>query len=165
MAPVRPPTEGDTWVGLSDDRLPVDAAAAWVVRPDAGAVVVFSGTARDHSPGRPGVHQLEYEAYESQVVPRLAAIADAARARWPGLARLALLHRTGPVAIGESSVVVAASAEHRAEAFEAARFGIDTLKETVPIWKREAWDGGESWALESKTIAEIEDPSPVEASS
>lgn len=151
-----PPTEGETWLGLSAAPLPVGDAAAWAVRPTCGGLVLFSGTARDHAEGRPGVHKLEYEAYDEQVVPRLAAVADEARARWPDVGRLALLHRTGPVAIGESAVVVAVSAPHRGAAFEAARFCIDTLKATVPIWKREAWQGGESWGLEAQHIVDAE---------
>jgi molybdopterin synthase catalytic subunit len=128
-----------------------------VVRPDCGAVVVFSGTARDHSDGRPDVSRLEYEAYEEQVVPRLAAIADAARQRWPELGRIALLHRIGEVPVGESAVVVAVSAPHRDAAFEAAKFGIDTLKATVPIWKREDWRGGSSWGLEPQHLVEVDE--------
>ena len=73
----------------------------WAVRPDCGAVVLFSGTVRDHAEGRAGVTHLEYEAYEEQVVPRLAAIAAETRRRWPTIGRIALLHRTGPLAIGE----------------------------------------------------------------
>ncbi|MCP5025937.1 MAG: molybdenum cofactor biosynthesis protein MoaE [Actinomycetia bacterium] len=151
-----PPEEGEIWVGLTDERLPVAEAGDWVVRPDCGAVVLFSGTARDHAPGRPGVDRLEYEAYVEQVTPRLQAIAEEAWRRWPDLGRMALLHRIGEVPVGESSVIVAASSPHRPEAFEAARFGIDTLKATVPIWKRESWEGGESWGLESKPITEVE---------
>jgi molybdopterin synthase catalytic subunit len=150
-----PPVEGETWVGLSSAPLPVAEAAAWAVRPDCGGLVLFSGTARDHAEGRPGVQQLEYEAYEEHAVPRLVAIADEARVRWPEVGRIALLHRTGPLAIGESAVVVAVSAPHRAAAFEAARFCIDTLKRTVPIWKREVWAGGESWGLEAQHIVDV----------
>ncbi|MBK5223599.1 MAG: molybdenum cofactor biosynthesis protein MoaE [Acidimicrobiia bacterium] len=149
------PQDSDTWVGLTDETLPLGHAAEWVVRDDCGAVVVFSGTARDHAEGRPGVSLLEYEAYAEQAVPRLAAIADEARIRWPGVGRIALLHRTGPVPVGESAVVVAVSSPHRAEAFDAARFGIDALKSTVPIWKRETWDGGDSWGLEAQHITEV----------
>ncbi len=152
---VQPPLHDETWLGLAQGPLPVEAASAWAVRPDCGATVVFSGTARDHSEGRPGVERLEYEAYESQVVPRLGAVAEAMRQRWPLLGRIALLHRVGEVGIGESAVVVAVSAPHRDDAFEAARFGIDTVKETVPIWKREAWQGGESWGLEAQHVAEV----------
>jgi len=144
---------GDTWVALLANPLPVAEAAGWAVRPDCGGLVLFSGTARDHAPGRQGVHRLEYEAYEEHVEPALLAVADEARQRWPVVGRIALLHRVGEVPIGESAVVVAVSAPHRPEAFEAARFCIDTIKQTVPIWKREAWTGGadgapgESWGL------------------
>jgi molybdopterin synthase catalytic subunit len=131
------PDSNGTWVGLLQSPLPIDQAGAWVVRPDCGAVVVFSGTARDHSPGLTGVTRLDYEAYEEHVEKALTVIADDARARWPVLGRIVMLHRVGELAIGESAVVVAVSAPHRAEAFEAARFCIDTLKETAPIWKRE----------------------------
>jgi molybdopterin synthase catalytic subunit len=103
------------------------------------------------------VTSIEYEAYAGQVEPRLAAIAGEARARWPTLGRVALLHRTGPLLVGESSVVVSASAPHRGEAFDAARFLIDTLKSTVPIWKKEAWDGGEDWGLDAKELREVSD--------
>ena len=78
-----------------------------------------------------------------------------ARRRWPTVGRVALLHRTGVVELADAAVVVAVSSPHRAEAFEAARFAIDELKRTVPIWKREAWDGGESWGLEAQHIAEV----------
>jgi molybdopterin synthase catalytic subunit len=126
-----------------------------VVRPDCGGLVVFSGTARDRSEGRPGVELLEYEAYEEHVVPKLAAVAEEARLRWPEVGRLVLLHRVGVVPVTESAVVVAASAPHRDAAFAAARFGIDTLKRTVPIWKRERWDGGESWGLEPQVLGTV----------
>jgi molybdopterin synthase catalytic subunit len=151
--PLAPP-EGDTWLGLTASPLPVGEAVSWAVRPDCGGLVLFSGTARDHAEGRPGVERLEYEAYDTQVVPRLREVADEARARWPVLGRIALLHRTGLVEVGESAVVVVVSAPHRAEAFAAARYCIDTLKATVPIWKRETWSGGESWGLEAQHIVD-----------
>ena len=151
--PLSPPG-GDTWLGLSAAPLPVAEALEWAVRADCGGVVLFSGTARDHAAGRPGVEALEYEAYESQVVPRLEAVADEARVRWPVLGRIALLHRVGVLAVGDSAVVVVASAPHREEAFAAARFCIDTLKRSVPIWKRETWAGGESWGLEAQHIVD-----------
>lgn len=145
---------GETWLGLSSSPLPVAEAVSWAVRPDCGGLVLFSGTARDHAEGRPGVERLEYEAYESRVVPRLREVADEARVRWPTLGRIALLHRTGVLEVGESAVVVVVSAPHRAEAFEAARFCIDALKASVPIWKRETWAGGESWGLEAQHIVD-----------
>lgn len=136
----------DTWVALWEEPLPLGDISAWVVLPRCGASVVFTGTVRDHAEARPGVSALEYEAYAGQVEPRLAAIADDARGRWPDLGRIALLHRVGRLGVEEASVVVAVSAPHRGEAFDAARHCIDTLKATTPIWKKETWDGGEAWS-------------------
>ena len=150
----RGPGETDTWVALTTDALAIGVVADWAVRPDCGALVLFSGVVRDHAEGRAGVTQLEYEAYATQVEPRLAAISVDARARWPGVGRIALLHRTGALDVGEASVVVAVSAPHRAESFAAARHCIDMLKATVPIWKRETWEGGEDWSLDSHPLAE-----------
>jgi molybdopterin synthase catalytic subunit len=98
---------------------------------------------------------LVYEAYAEQVVPRLTAIAADIRTRWPDVGRIALWHRTGEVAVGESSVVVVVSAPHRDAAFSAARHGIDTLKATVPIWKLERWDGGEDWSPQATAVSEV----------
>lgn len=157
------PATGDDWLGLTAEAIPVGTAADWSVLPRCGAVVLFSGTARDHAPGRDGVERLEYEAYEEHVVPRLVTIAAEMRTRWPTLGRIALIHRVGVVPVGESSVVVVASAPHRPEAFAAARFGIDTLKASVPIWKRETWRDGESWGLETQPITDAASaPSPGE---
>ena len=150
-----PPAAGDTWLALTASPLPADAALAWSVRPDCGAQVLFTGTVRDHADGRAGVTELEYEAYEEQVLPRLAAIADEARTRWPALARIALLHRVGALSLGEVSVLVVVSSPHRPEAFEAERFCIDTLKAKVPIWKRETWDGGVDWGTCAHDVSEI----------
>ena len=152
-----PPGEVDDWIALVDGPLPVAVAADWVVRRDCGAVVCFSGTARDHSHDRRDVHELVYEAYEEQAIPRLEAIVVEARRRWPVLGRMALLHRVGSVPLGESAVVVAVSAPHRAEAFAAAELGIDALKATVPIWKHERWDGGESWGLDAQHVTDLSD--------
>ena len=99
---------------------------------------------------------LEYEAYDAQVVPRLGRIADEARRRWPDLGRVALVHRTGPLEVGEAAVVVAVSSPHRDTAFEAGRWCIDTLKATVPIWKSETWDGGESWGTDAQHVVDVE---------
>jgi molybdopterin synthase catalytic subunit len=143
---VQPPSLDDTWCALTTEVLPVEVVYSWSLRPDCGAVVQFSGTARDHSDGRDGVRLLEYEAYEEEVVPKLEAVAADARARWPSVRRVALLHRHGPIELTEAAVLVTVSSPHRADAFEAARFCIDTIKETVPIWKREHWVGGADWA-------------------
>ncbi len=150
-----PPRDDDDWVGLSSEPIPVGRAVAWAERPECGAVVLFTGTVRDHAEGRPGVSELEYEAYEEEVAPRLGAIAGEARKRWSVLGRVALLHRMGKLSVGDTSVLVAVSAPHRAEAFEAARFCIDTLKITVPIWKHETWEGGSDWALCSHPVDEV----------
>ncbi len=155
MVLVPPSAPADTWLGLSESPLPLDAASLWAVRPDCGGLVLFNGTARDHAAGRPEVSLLEYEAYEEHVLPRLAIIADEARVRWPTIGRIAMLHRVGPVAVTESAVVIVVSAPHRDEAFAAARFCIDTLKATVPIWKREQWRDGESWGLEPQHITDV----------
>ena len=137
--------EGDTWLGLVDVPLPTEAAQQWVVRPDCGGIVVFVGTVRDHAEGRTGVTQLEYEAYEEQVEPVLARVADQVRRTHRGVGRLAILHRVGPLAVTDAAVVVAVSAPHRDEAFAAARLAIDEVKATAPIWKREHWEGGVDW--------------------
>ncbi|HEY2814341.1 MAG TPA: molybdenum cofactor biosynthesis protein MoaE [Acidimicrobiales bacterium] len=154
---MRPPTSGDVWLGLARDTLPVERAMEWAVRPDCGAVVLFSGTARDHAPDRPDVRQLEYEAYEEQVVPRLQTVAAEARTRWPAIGRVVLLHRIGVVPIGSSAVVVVVSAPHRPEAFEAARFCIDAVKSSVPIWKHEVWDGGDAWGDDTQVLVPAHD--------
>lgn len=151
-----PPARGDDWFGLSSAPLPVTAASSWAERPDCGGIVTFTGTARDHSDGRPDVDLLEYEAYETQVVPRLERISAEARARWSDIGRVVLLHRTGPLRVGDAAVVVVVSAPHRDVAFSAARFCIDTVKATVPIWKKERWDGGSSWGLEAQHLDEPE---------
>ncbi|HEX4541495.1 MAG TPA: molybdenum cofactor biosynthesis protein MoaE [Acidimicrobiales bacterium] len=149
---MKPPTSGDDWVGLTQGHLPLEAALEWAVRPECGAVVNFVGTVRDHAEGRPGVTGIEYEAYAEHVEPRLSAIARAARERWERLGRVVLLHRVGPLSVTEASVLVVASTPHRAEAFAAARFCIDTLKATVPIWKRESWSGGVEWGSDARDV-------------
>ncbi len=151
------PPSGHDWVGITSFPLPVDEANAWATTPACGAVVCFTGVVRDHSEGRDGVTGLTYEANEEEATLRLADIAAEARRRWPMVGRLALLHRVGELALSEASVVVVASAPHRGEAFEAARFCIDTLKETVPIWKREHWSGGSDWAECSHAVRPVRD--------
>jgi molybdopterin synthase catalytic subunit len=159
---VHPPTSGNSWLALTDEPLPIAAAYEWAVRPDCGAVVLFSGTVRDHAVDetgvmRDGVETLTYEAYESQVVPRFEAIEQEVRQRWPHTGRVVLVHRIGTLALGESSVIAVVSAPHRGEAFEAARFAIDALKLSAPIWKREVWTGGADWG--------VSEGAPVDASS
>ena len=152
-----PRPNGADWTGLTTEPLPLGEASAWAVLPGCGAVVTFAGTVRDHAEGRTGVVRLEYEAYEEQVAPRLAAIAAEARRRWPAVGRVALLHRVGPLDVTDVSVLVVVSTPHRPEAFEAARWCIDTLKATVPIWKRETWDGGTDWGTCATEISDVEE--------
>ncbi len=124
---------------------PIDPARLLdaVASPSAGGVVLFLGTVRDHT-GPKAVIAMEYEAHGPLAERELAAVASEASARWPGV-RIAAQHRTGRLGLGEASVGVAASAAHRAEAFEAARWVIDTLKERVPIWKKELSPEGDAW--------------------
>ncbi len=131
--------------------VPIDAAAlvAEVSDPAAGAVVLFLGTVRDHSPGRPGVTHLEYETYGEYVEQRIAAVIDEACAKWP-LRKVVAVHRVGTLGVGEVSVAVAVSAGHRDEAFEGGRYVIDQLKATAPIWKKEHWEGGAEWVREDR---------------
>jgi molybdopterin synthase catalytic subunit len=140
------PPEGDDWIAVSGDALPVDLARRWATVAACGGVVTFCGTVRDHSDGRPGVSSLEYEAYLEHVVPKMATVALTARRQWPEVGRLALLHRVGTLQVGEVAVVVVASAPHRGTAFAAAEHSIDAIKRTVPIWKRETWERGSDWA-------------------
>jgi molybdopterin synthase catalytic subunit len=120
------------------------ALLAAVEDPGAGAVVLFSGVVRDQTGGR-RVKFLEYEAHAPMAVAKMREIAVAARQRYSGIRRLAIVHRVGRLEIGESSVLIAVSTAHRGEGFDACRFAIDTLKETVPIWKKEYFEDGEVW--------------------
>lgn len=148
----------DEWFSITVEPLSVGEVYDWAVRRDCGAVVVFSGTVRDHAEEngevRSGVTHLEYEAYDEEVVPRFRAIAHETRLRWPGLGRIALIHRVGRLELEESSVLVVVSAPHRPEAFAAARFAIDALKAGAPIWKREEWSGGSSWGTGSSVVTD-----------
>jgi molybdopterin synthase catalytic subunit len=139
-----PPVSGgaDAFL-LSEDPLSVDAAIDEVASADAGAIATFIGTTRRRSRGREVV-RLEYEAYEGMAEAEMARIAEAVREKHDVLA-IAIHHRVGVVGIGETSVVIAISAAHRAAALDACRETIDTLKETVPLWKKEIYEGGESW--------------------
>ncbi len=130
-------------VGLTTTTIDARAVEARVAHAGAGAVCTFLGVTRDHNLGR-RVGHLEYEAYPEMALPALAQIAHDIAVRWPG-AQAALVHRLGRLEIGEASVVIAVSAPHRAAAFEACRYAIDTLKTTVPIWKKEVWSDGEAW--------------------
>ncbi|HEX6843615.1 MAG TPA: molybdenum cofactor biosynthesis protein MoaE [Actinomycetota bacterium] len=133
-------------VRVTPDRLSVDDALAFVADPAAGGTCVFVGTVRDRSEAG-AVTGLTYESWEELALERLGELAAELRARWPVL-KVALLHRTGHLTVGEASVVVAVSAAHRAEAFEACRHGIEQLKHDVPIWKKESLVSGDAhWVM------------------
>jgi molybdopterin synthase catalytic subunit len=135
-------------VRLSAEPLSVDEAMAFVGDPGAGATCMFIGTVRDRSEAG-AVTGLQYEAWDEVATARLGEIAAAMLDGWP-LRRVAILHRRGDLAVGEASVVVACSAPHRAEAFEACRHGIERLKEDVPIWKKEQLLSGDArWVMGS----------------
>ncbi len=121
-----------------------DTIAAEVDDPGAGGVVIFSGVVRNETGGRP-VKFLEYEAHAPMAEVKMREIGESLRARWSGVKRVAMLHRIGRLEIGEASVLIAVSAAHRGDAFEACRYAIDTLKRTVPVWKKEHFEDGEVW--------------------
>lgn len=143
-----PPSDPRDLVSVSGD--PIDSAALQrsVADPAAGAVVLFLGTVRDHSPGRSGVSRLEYEAYGSVVEEKIGEIVAELRERWPGILRCAAVHRVGSLGVGEIAVGVAVSSAHRRDAFEAGQYLIDELKHRAPIWKKEHWPGGAEWVRE-----------------
>jgi molybdopterin synthase catalytic subunit len=161
MSELAPPARDEIdWLGVTALPIPLSEALAWASDPSCGALVVFCGVVRDHAEGRPGVATLEYEAYEEQVGPRLQAIAAEAHHRWPSLARLVAIHRVGTLRVGEVAVVVVAASEHRDAGFEAARWTIDTVKSSLPIWKLETWEGGRAW---SEACEPVRAPEPAAA--
>jgi len=137
-----PPVSGGAF-RLSETPLSLDAAVAEVARDEAGAIATFTGTTRVHSRGRT-VQHLEYEAYPGMAQKVMAEIADELRTRYE-ITEIAIHHRTGRVDIGEPSVMIAVSAPHREAALAACKDAIDTLKERVPLWKKEVYEGGEEW--------------------
>jgi molybdopterin synthase catalytic subunit len=128
---------------ISERPLDEDEVVARVAGDDTGGIVSFVGTVRDHARGHE-IEHLEYEAYPAMAEREMQKIVDEAEQRWPGT-RVAIAHRVGHLKIGDAAVVVVAAAPHRGEAFEACRFAIDTLKVTVPIWKREVATDGAYW--------------------
>jgi molybdopterin synthase catalytic subunit len=139
-----PPVAGGAGCcSISDRPLEVDAVVRRVAGPGMGGIATFLGAVRDRARDRE-IRHLEYEAYPRMAEREMEKIAAEASGRWPGV-RVAIAHRTGRLEIGELAVVVAAAAPHRHEAFEACRWAIDTLKERVPIWKKEFASDGEYW--------------------
>lgn len=140
------PISGQT-VAVSNDVIDLQAMLEKVQDDRAGASVLFSGTVRNHAPGKPDVSHLEYEAYTGVVEDKIAEILVEATNRWDIL-RICAAHRLGELRVREVSVAVAVSSAHRAESFEAARYVIDELKRRAPIWKKEHWPGGAEWVRE-----------------
>jgi molybdopterin synthase catalytic subunit len=137
-----PPVSGGTF-RLQTDALSLDAAVEEVRSDDAGAIATFIGTTRVQSRGRSVLH-LDYEGYEEMAEQVMAEIATELKSRYD-VCEIAIHHRTGRVEIGEASVVIAVSAPHRQDALAACKDAIDTLKERVPLWKKEFYEGGEEW--------------------
>jgi len=115
----------------------------YVTDAEAGAIATFIGTTRNHNEGR-RVIALDYEAYPEMAEKELEGLGEEAQKKW-NIQRMAIVHRIGPVQITEPSVIIAVSAAHRADAFEACRFAIEEIKKSVPIWKKEVFEGGEVW--------------------
>ena len=130
-------------IRLSAEALVIPECIEWVRVPEAGGIDVFIGTVRKATRGREVV-QLEFEAYESMALKEMQKIADQVFEQWPVM-KVLIHHRTGVLKIGDIPVVIAVSAAHRAAAFDACRYIIDTLKQTVPIWKKEVFADGEHW--------------------
>jgi len=124
-------------------RAPIDLAALQAASAADGALCLFVGVVRDQSGGRRVTH-LEYEAYEEMALPLLQELAADTKSRWP-VSDVRIVHRLGRLQIGEASVAIAVASAHRVEAFAACRHLIDTLKQTVPIWKKEFFEGGAVW--------------------
>jgi molybdopterin synthase catalytic subunit len=145
---------GDAPVAITEAPLDVQRLAAALLASGDGALATFVGVVRDHNVGR-RVLFLEYEAYEALAVKALHRIVSEAREQWPDT-RLGVHHRVGRIEIGEASVAIAAASPHRTHAFAACRYAIERVKQIVPIWKREHFDGGEVW-LEGATADPLDE--------
>lgn len=128
---------------VTEQPIDLEELVRFVTDPEAGAIATFIGTTRNNNEGR-RVIALDYEAYPEMAEKELARLGEEAREKW-NICRMAIVHRVGPVQITEPSVVIAVSAAHREDAFAACRFAIEEIKKTVPIWKKEVYEGGEVW--------------------
>ena len=128
---------------ITTEPLHLQELVDFVTDPEAGAIVTFVGTTRNHNEGRK-VIALDYDAYPEMAAKELTRLGEEARKRWQ-ICRMAVVHRIGPVQITEPSVMIAVSAAHREAAFAACRFAIEEIKKTLPIWKKEVYEGGEIW--------------------
>ena len=145
------------WIAVGAEPLDPQGVASWAVRDGCGAVVTFAGTVRETSSARDDVIALEYETDEALAVSRIKEVIGAARRKWPGIVAVGVHHRLGRVELGGVTVLVAVSSPHRAEAFEASQYCIDTVKRAVPMYKREIWEGGSEWSQEAVPIASVDE--------
>ncbi len=130
-------------VELTDKKIDTAAVLAQVEDYSTGGVVLFLGRVRDHAEGR-AVKAMDYEAYADMATAKMEQLEKRVRRKWP-VKQMAIVHRTGRLELGEVSVAIAVACAHRGDAFEACRYAIDTLKETVPVWKKEHFTDGEAW--------------------
>jgi len=130
-------------IQISSKPLNIQSAIDWVMSPESGGIDVFIGTVRNSTKGKP-VIRLEFEAYEPMAIAEMEKIVKQASDKWP-VQKALIHHRIGVLEVGEIPVIIAVSAAHRAAAFDACRYIIDTLKQTVPIWKKEVFEDGEVW--------------------
>ena len=130
-------------IKISGEPLNIQSCIDWVISPECGGINVFIGTVRNVTKGKK-VIRLEFEAYESMAISEMKKIAEDVFKKWP-VKKILIHHRTGVLQTGEAPVVIAVSAAHRDAAFDACRYAIDTLKQTVPIWKKEIFEDGEEW--------------------
>lgn len=133
---------------VTPDPISADDVIARLADPAVGAIATFVGVVRGETDGRKTLY-LEYEAYPDMAETTLAQIGDEIRQRWPSIREVAIAHRTGRLEIGEVATVIAVSAAHRPDVFDALHYAIDRLKEIVPIWKKEVWADGEEWKSET----------------
>jgi molybdopterin synthase catalytic subunit len=140
-------------VALTQERIDAEKLIAEAKRGEDGAVVVFDGIVRNNTRGRATLY-LDYEAYEEMALKQMRRLAAEARERF-GVRQVTMVHRLGRLGIGETSVLIVVASAHRAQAFEACRWAIDTLKQTVPIWKKETFADGAVWAAGEPFPAEI----------
>jgi molybdopterin synthase catalytic subunit len=132
---------------ITPDPISADDVITRLADPAVGAIATFVGVVRGETESRKTL-RLEYEAYADMAEATLAQIGDEIRERWPSIREVAIVHRIGRLEIGEVATVIAVSAAHRPDVFDALRYGINRLKEIVPIWKKEMWADGEAWKSE-----------------
>jgi molybdopterin synthase catalytic subunit len=145
------------WVDVTTTSLRAEELTHWATRPECGAVVTFVGTARSSSSTGREITELQYETSVELATKAIVDVVATTREKWPQLVAIAVHHRVGTVALEEPAVVIVVSSPHRAEAFAAAQFCIDTVKTSVPMWKREVWLGGSAWSQEAHDIVSARD--------